>query len=115
MQHRWLDESAPIKLSPLLAAQNALLGPEPDFLDLNAGPPQAKQPVESGPPASPLDVLSTGAAELQPQAPAKTPNNQIPARTGASTHRRKAKGRGHKRKQVCDHVAFCEGFLLQLV
>ncbi|KAK9907625.1 hypothetical protein WJX75_007200 [Coccomyxa subellipsoidea] len=52
VRHRWLDESAPMKLSPLhaaLVAQSGILGPEP--LDLNDGPdmplPQAALPKEA--------------------------------------------------------------------
>ena len=93
VRHRWLDESAPMKLSPLhaaLVAQSGILGPEP--LDLNDGPamplPQAALPKEAQleivAPASALPPAEEVAAQLQPtkpaaQAPAVHPTEEAAA------------------------------------
>ncbi|BDA47993.1 probable histone-lysine N-methyltransferase, H3 lysine-36 and H4 lysine-20 specific isoform at N-terminal half [Coccomyxa sp. Obi] len=63
VKHRWLDENAPLRMSPLhaaLVAQNGLLGPE--FLDLNDG-------------AEPVKPLRASPVKFQLEAPAPAPSS----------------------------------------
>ena len=69
VKHRWLDESAPMKLSPLreaLEAGKTLLGEEMPSLDLEAGP-QPELPAVIPPPPDAAELASDYAAALPDQ------------------------------------------------
>lgn len=120
VQHRWLDESAPQKLSPLQAAmvqQNELLGPEPlnldDALAGAAGPDEQPKPLAPDQDAPLPDAAATGVhangtgqlmvgAEPAVEAPAEEPDQDEPKGRAASRGRRgrAPAARGRKRKQV---------------
>jgi hypothetical protein len=124
VQHRWLDESAPPKLSPAQAAmvqQNELLGPEPLSLDgafkAAEGPSSAAQDaqlaetkpvVPTTAPAVPgviapmvVDAPATAASAVE--AAEQAPDQAAHARAAPRGRRGRAPaGRGRKRKPVAD-------------
>jgi hypothetical protein len=116
VQHRWLDESAPIKLSPLHAAlaHNGLLGPEP--LDLNqASGADGHLAVGSvGPMEAVIDVKAEHSLPARVAGQVAGNVAKSPAR-----HRRKGRASGpqnRKRKQVqpIDGPFSCRGFCVIL-
>ena len=119
MQHRWLDESAPPKLSPAQAAmvqQNELLGPEPLSLDgaFNGAAAAAEEAKKAEPdlatPASAADAGATGPGIISPMVVDAAASVAEPDQAALRQHappgprgrrgRAPAAGRGRKRKQV---------------
>ncbi|CAL8463009.1 g2543 [Coccomyxa elongata] len=88
VKHRWLEENAPLRMSPLHAAmaQNGLLGPEP--LDLNDGAEPQKPPRASPvkfqleAPAPPPPSLPS--AQAAPAAAVPAASEEEPAQVAAA-------------------------------
>lgn len=106
VKHRWLEENAPLRMSPLHAAmaQNGLLGPEP--LDLNDGaepqkPPRAS-PVKfqleapAPPPASPPSAQE----EAAPAAAVPAASVEEPAHLAADVSAAVAEEPAHAAPQL---------------
>lgn len=129
VQHRWLDESAPQKLSPLQAAmvqQNELLGPEPLSLDGTfaaadgAGDDDKKKPAPAlDAPLAAVAAAVIGPGIISPMVDAPpvaaaeaavegAPDQDAKAPPPPAGRGRKALAqRGRKRKQVCCFYAHC--------
>lgn len=78
VKHRWLEENAPLRMSPLHAAmaQNGLLGPEP--LDLNDGA-EPEKPLRASPVKFQLEAPAPAPASLPSAQQEAAPAAAVPA------------------------------------
>ena len=78
VKHRWLDENAPLRMSPLHAAMahNGLLGPEP--LDLNDSA-EPKKPLRASPVMFQLEAPAPAPAALPADQEEAAPAAAVPA------------------------------------